>query len=76
MERALAGGGWKHELVTCWVIPVTEAFEVRAGSTKVRRKDRLAFKGRREEGRKNRTKQTPIGYGVLPRGKSFRVFQI
>lgn len=59
IERALAAEvrsmSWP---LTSWVNPVTEPFEVQAGLTKVRRKERLAFKGgkRERKGKQNKTK--------------------
>lgn len=75
-ERALAAEARSMSLpLTGWVTPVTEAFEVETGLTKVRRKEKLAFKGGKRE-REGKTKQTAIDMVVVPRGKSFRVLQI
>lgn len=57
IERALAAEvrsmSWP---LTSWVTPVTEPSEAQAGLTKVRRKERLTFKGGQRE-RKGKTKQ-------------------
>lgn len=58
MERTLAAEARSMSLPRMgWVTPVTNTFEVGTGLIKVRRKEKLAFKGGKRE-RGGKTKQT------------------
>ena len=54
----------------------TEACEAKIGLTKVRREERPAFEGGRNERKKENRKKRKTDKEMVPRGKSFRVFQI